>query len=119
MEANTKWQRIAKAYFEGMPVKQISESESVTERTVMNIVHRLIFNDQTVPLFKGRFETPVMTDNVLNHISYYYKKKPSTLIKEAREQLIEDGVCTPNNVPSRQVIITFLSTIINIIYKLF
>ena len=92
--------RAVDMYRDGRTFTDISNTTGLTSRGARKICEHYVNTGLLTPLPKGGSERSVLTNNVVQHIEYFKTCKPSIYNREIREHLINDGVCTVENLPS-------------------
>ncbi len=85
---------------EGRTFTDISEATGLTLPSARKICDHYVNTGSITPLRKHGSERSIVTNNIVQHIEYYKICKPSIYKREIQENLINDGVCTVENVPS-------------------
>jgi transposase len=99
-------ENVVQLYTTGKSLRQIGDICRLSAEGVRKIVNRYLESGTYEPKANGlsRERHSVITTSVLQHIELYKQMKPSMYLKEIKQQLLDDGVCTLNNVPSIQSI---------------
>lgn len=91
--------QIIQLYTEGLSFKEISKQTGLTTGGCHKIVKNYIARGTLERPHVSRQPTKV-TDEVLRYIEYEKSKKPSIYSREIRQHLLQDNICTNDNVPS-------------------
>ena len=112
-------QEIVKKWLHNVGIMEILRQLGLPYKSVSDIVDLWI----TTGSFKLRCPNRVdvnrtaRTDDVIAYTEYTKINKPSTYAKEIQQQLQKDGVCLPENVPSKSAISRILNSDLGYSYK--
>lgn len=109
--------RILNLYLQGKPFSEISKLTGLTPRGARNICNHYANTGSLEARTKVGSDRSVVTGNVVQHIEYYKMVKPSIYNREIRENLITDGVCTEENLPSLSSINNSIKNDLGYTYK--
>jgi transposase len=92
--------KVLDMYLQGKAFSEISKTTGLTARGARKICQHYENSGSLTPCPLNGSERSILTNNVIQHIEYYKTCKPSIYNKEIRENLINEEVCTEQNVPS-------------------
>ena len=87
--------------------KDIANTLHLPHQRVSTMIDRFVRFGTTLPGKPGWKERSVSTPQVVEFIEYCKISKPSIRSSEIQEQLIENDLCTAENVPARSTSVTF------------
>lgn len=106
--------RIVKLYLQGKSYRVIEKETGRCLRTCINVVKDYEKNHVVRTRRKPSQRPRKITQTVLQYIEYQKWKEPSIICKEIRQKLLDDQICTVNNVPSEKTISRALKHELNI-----
>ena len=104
-------QKIVELAHSGARPCDISRILQVSNGCVSKILGRYYETGSIRPRAIGGSKPRVATAEVVNKISHYKRECPSIFAWEIRDRLLQDGVCSNDNIPS---VSTFCSSLISI-----
>ena len=81
-------------------VAEISRQLRLPHKTVSNIVDVWLTRPSIEPQLGGNKSRTARTDDVIMYTEFSKQSKPSVYAKEIQQNLVENGVCLPENTPS-------------------
>ena len=117
--SDEKRKLIINLFMQGHSYKEISKQTCVSTTGCFNIVKHFEENKQVGPkLERSSAQRPrKVTSDVLRFIEYCKWKKPSIYSSEIRQKLLDENVCSVDNVPSSKRISYVLKNVLNFSYK--
>lgn len=106
--------RIVKLHLQGKSYRVIEKETGRCLRTCLNVVKDYEKNHVVRTRRKPSERPRKITQTVLQYIEYQKWKEPSIICKEIRQKLLDDQICTVNNVPSVKSISRALKYELNI-----
>jgi transposase len=110
-------ERVVALWQQGESFKSIASKLGISNRTASNIITNVAERGHLLALRPGGKERHIANPNVVEHIEYQKLDKPSTTTVELQAALVRDGVCTPENLPSRSTISDILRKDLQYTYK--
>ena len=112
-------QEIIEKWLNNVKIAEISRQLVLPYKSVSNIVDLWITTGSFKPRCPDRVDVnrTARTDDVIAYTEYMKINKPSTYAKEIQQQLQKDGVCFPENVPSKSAISRILNSDLGYSYK--
>jgi transposase len=101
----------------GYKQQDIATTLRLSFQTVSNIINRFIRFGAILPGKTGWKERTISTPQVVEFVEYCKVSKPSTSASELQEALIENDVCTIDNIPARSTISDILRKDLNFTWK--
>ena len=83
----------------GWNFKEISLKTGISSKTVSKYIC-----GQVTETPKRQYQRDIMTEEVMTCAEFYKQVKPSITYPQIRRKLVEDNICDPQNVPSKQLL---------------
>ena len=98
-------------------VAEISRQLRLPHKTVSNIVDVWLTRPSIEPQLGGNKSRTARTEDVVMYTEFSKQSKPSVYAKEIQQNLVENGVCLPENTPSTASISRILTNDLGYSYK--
>lgn len=102
---------------EGESNNNIANRFGISTKTVSNIVQNMIERGHLLDVKPGEKRREIGSPNVVEHIEFQKLSKPSTSAAEIQAALLNDRVCTVDNLPARSTIGDIIRKDLNYTYK--
>ena len=96
-------ERIIALWAEGESNNNIATRFGITRHTVSNIVGNMMERGHLLDIKPGGKPREIAKPNVVEHIEFQKLSKPSTSAVEIQAALLNDRVCTVDNLPNQQL----------------
>ena len=114
----SKREKIVGLWSSGLQQKEIGQQVQLSRKTVTNIIDRFLKTETLLPGKPGEKQRVVSTTpDVVEFVEYAKTTKPSAFTSEIQQGLVDHGVCTPDQVPSRSTISDIIRKDLNFTFK--
>ena len=110
-------ENIIQNYLDNFPITAIAARLNLPYKTVSNIVDAWFARPTIESKRGGNKHRTARTDDVIAYTEFVKQNKPSTYGKEIQRQLVANGVCLPENVPSTTSISRIMTEDLGYSYK--
>jgi transposase len=110
-------ERIIALWAEGESNNNIATRFGITRHTVSNIVQNMMERGHLLDMKPGGKPRNIGKPDVVEHIEFQKLSKPSTSAAEIQETLLNDRVCTVDNLPAKSTIGDIIRNDLNYTYK--
>ncbi|XP_070564930.1 paired box protein Pax-1-like [Ptychodera flava] len=109
--------RILELHLKGVSYGEIASTTGVSKSTAHSICCKYERTGSLTARDRPARERTKVVDNVLQHIEFYKRRQPSIYLREIRRKLLDDNVCTAENVPSLATIHRAITEYLNMSRK--
>ena len=110
-------ERIISLWVAGESNNNIATRFGITRHTVSNIVGNMMARGHLLDIKPGGKPREIAKPDVVEHIEFQKLSKPSTSAVEIQEALLNDRVCTIDNLPGKSTIGDIIRNDLNYTYK--
>ena len=110
-------ERIIALWAEGESNNNIATRFGITRHTVSNIVGNMMERGHLLDIKPGGKPREIAKPDVVEHIEFQKLSKPSTSAVEIQAALLNDRVCTVDNLPAKSTIGDIIKNDLNYTYK--
>ena len=110
-------EEIVQKYLDNYSVTVIAAGLNLPYKTVSNIIDVWLSKPTIEPKRGGNTFRTARTDDVIAYAEFLKQNKPSTYAKELQQQLVTNGVCLPENIPSKTSVSRIMTEDLGYSYK--